>query len=47
MPMQAGDVPSTCADVTELEKEVGFKPATSIQQGIDNFVAWYREYFNK
>ncbi|PCI71137.1 MAG: capsular biosynthesis protein CpsI [Gammaproteobacteria bacterium] len=47
MPMQPGDVPSTCADVSELEKEVGFKPATSIQQGIDNFVAWYREYFNK
>ena len=47
MPMQPGDVPSTCADVTELEKETGFKPATSIQQGIDNFVAWYREYFNK
>ncbi len=47
MPLQAGDVPSTCADVSELEKAVGFKPNTPVQQGIDNFVAWYREYFSK
>ena len=47
MPMQLGDVPSTCADVSELEKAVGFKPNTSIQQGINNFVEWYREYFKK
>ena len=46
MPMQPGDVPSTCADVSELEKDVGFKPNTSIQEGINNFVAWYSEYFN-
>ncbi len=46
MPIQPGDVPSTCADVSELEKEVGFKPNTSVQQGINNFVQWYREYFN-
>lgn len=47
MPMQAGDVPSTCADVSELEEAVGFKPNTSIQTGINNFMAWYKEYFNK
>ncbi|MBV1910506.1 MAG: NAD-dependent epimerase [Kangiellaceae bacterium] len=47
MPMQPGDVPSTCADVSELEEAVGFKPNTSIQTGIDNFMAWYKEYFNK
>jgi UDP-glucuronate 4-epimerase len=47
MPLQAGDVPSTCADVSELEKAVGFKPNTSVQQGINNFVAWYRDYFNQ
>lgn len=47
MPMQMGDVPSTCADVSELEKAVGFKPNTSIQDGINNFVKWYRSYFNK
>ena len=45
MPLQAGDVPSTCADVSELEKAVGFRPNTPIQTGIDNFVVWYREYF--
>lgn len=47
MPMQPGDVPSTCADVSELETAVGFKPNTSIQEGITNFISWYREYFNK
>ncbi len=46
MPIQPGDVPSTCADVSELEKAVGFKPNTPIKHGINNFVAWYREYFN-
>lgn len=47
MPMQAGDVPSTCADVSELESAVGFKPNTSIQDGINNFIQWYRDYFKK
>lgn len=47
MPMQAGDVPSTCADVSELEEAVGFKPNTPIQTGINNFVAWYKEYYKK
>jgi len=45
MPMQPGDVPSTCADVSALERDVGFKPSTSIQDGIDRFVSWYREYY--
>ncbi len=45
MPMQPGDVPSTCADVSALENDVGFKPNTSVEQGIENFVSWYREYF--
>ncbi len=47
MPLQAGDVPSTCADVSELELAVGFKPNTPIQQGINNFVEWYRDYFKQ
>lgn len=47
MPMQAGDVPSTCADVSELENAVGFKPNTSIQTGINHFVEWYKEYFKQ
>ena len=47
MPLQAGDVRSTCADVSELEKAVAFRPNTPIQEGIANFVDWYRSYFNK
>jgi UDP-glucuronate 4-epimerase len=45
MPMQPGDVPSTCADVLALEQDVGFKPNTSVEDGIQNFVSWYRDYF--
>ncbi|CAH9019434.1 NAD-dependent epimerase [Candidatus Nitrosacidococcus sp. I8] len=45
LPMQAGDVPATYADVDDLMKDVGFCPATSIQDGITNFVAWYKDYF--
>jgi len=44
LPMQPGDVPATFADVTELEAAVGFKPKTSIEEGIRRFVAWYRNY---
>lgn len=45
MPMQAGDVPSTRADTTALSQDTGFKPDTSVKDGIARFVAWYREYF--
>jgi len=45
MPIQPGDVPSTCADVSALVNDVGFKPETSVQEGINKFVAWYRGYF--
>ncbi len=44
-PMQAGDVPATWADVDDLIAATGFKPATSIKQGIQNFVDWYKEYY--
>jgi UDP-glucuronate 4-epimerase len=44
VPMQPGDVPETCADVSDLERAVGFRPATSIEEGIRRFVAWYRSY---
>jgi UDP-glucuronate 4-epimerase len=43
-PMQPGDVPETCADVSDLEQAVGFRPATSIDEGIRRFVTWYRDY---
>ena len=44
LPMQAGDVPSTVADVSELEAATGFRPQTSVEKGIANFVQWYRQY---
>ena len=40
-----GDVPATEANVDDLVRDVGFKPATSIETGIANFVEWYRGYF--
>jgi UDP-glucuronate 4-epimerase len=45
LPMQPGDVPSTMADVTELEAAVGFRPQTTIQEGIRRFVEWYKDYY--
>lgn len=45
MPLQDGDVPETYADVADLEKAVGFKPATRIEDGIQKFVDWYRAYY--
>jgi UDP-glucuronate 4-epimerase len=43
-PMQPGDVPATFADVADLARDVGFRPSTSIEDGIARFVAWYRDY---
>jgi UDP-glucuronate 4-epimerase len=45
VPMQPGDVAETCADVDALIKQVGFRPATPIEDGIQRFVAWYRRYY--
>ena len=45
MPLQDGDVPATFADVSELNAWTGFRPETPVQQGIGNFVSWYRGYF--
>ena len=45
LPMQAGDVPATFADVDALVKDVGFKPSTTIEEGINNFIDWYRDYY--
>lgn len=44
LPMQPGDVPATYADVDDLMREVGFRPSTTIEDGIARFAAWYREY---
>lgn len=45
LPAQPGDVPKTCADVAALTQAVGFKPATTIEDGIHRFVAWYRDFY--
>jgi UDP-glucuronate 4-epimerase len=45
LPLQAGDVPATYADVDDLMADVGFKPQTPIEEGIKKFVAWYRDYY--
>ena len=45
LPLQAGDVPDTYADVTALVDDVGYQPRTPIAVGIANFVSWYKEYY--
>ena len=47
LPLQAGDVPATFANVDDLVEDLGYRPATPVQVGIDNFVRWYREFFGK
>nr|WP_281185111.1 NAD-dependent epimerase [Trichlorobacter lovleyi] len=46
LPMQAGDVPATFADIDELAAATGFRPATSLDDGIARFVAWFRSYYS-
>lgn len=43
--LQPGDVPDTFADVSELVADTGYRPATSVEEGVGRFVAWYRDYF--
>ena len=45
LPLQPGDVPDTLADCSDLERAVGYRPATPIEEGVRRFVAWYRGYF--
>ncbi len=45
MPLQAGDVPATWAKVDDLWENLNFKPETTVEQGIERFVSWYREYY--
>ncbi len=45
MPLQAGDVPDTYADVSDLIKDVNYKPDTSVEDGVKRFVEWYRDYY--
>ncbi len=43
-PMQPGDVKDTFADISAIERDLGFAPATRIDEGVPRFVAWYRDY---
>lgn len=45
LPLQPGDVPNTFADVSEIAAHVGYRPCTSVREGVANFVEWYRGYF--
>lgn len=45
LPMQAGDVLATFADVDDLTRDVGFKPSTTIEAGLEKFVAWYKAFY--
>jgi UDP-glucuronate 4-epimerase len=47
LPMQPGDVAETRADVDDLMRDVGFRPSTPIEQGVHNFVAWYRDHHRR
>ena len=45
LPMQPGDVKATAADISALEEWIGFRPKTSVKEGISKFVGWYKKYF--
>ncbi len=45
LPIQPGDVPSTASNCNELESWIGFKPNTSVSEGVKNFVEWYRDFY--
>ncbi len=45
LPLQMGDVPDTSSDCSELESWIGFKPKTSINQGVEKFILWYRSFY--
>jgi UDP-glucuronate 4-epimerase len=46
LPMQPGDIEATYADVTETTEAVGYRPTTSIDEGIPKFVSWFKQYHN-
>jgi UDP-glucuronate 4-epimerase len=47
LPMQAGDVPATCADTGELQRAVGYKPQTPVEVGVKRFAEWYQAYYRE
>ena len=46
LPLQPGDVPDTYADVSDLVREFGYQPKTSVQDGVGKFVEWYKSYYD-
>jgi len=47
VPMQPGDVPESLADIDDLMRDIGFRPSTPIEEGVRNFVGWYRDYHRR
>ena len=45
LPAQPGDVDQTYADISNLINDYNFKPKTTLKEGLDNFVKWYKEYY--
>ena len=45
LPLQPGDVPETFADVSDLVRDTGYKPETTIEDGVEKFIDWYMEYY--
>ena len=46
LPIQPGDVISTWADISELEKNFGYKPVTSVEEGMPKFIKWFKDFYN-
>jgi UDP-glucuronate 4-epimerase len=44
-PIQPGDVPSTYADIDDIVRDIGYSPSTSIEEGLPQFVEWYKDYY--
>ena len=47
LPLQPGDVPDTYDDVKDLVEQIDYKPSTTIEEGITNFINWYYEYYKQ
>ena len=45
LPLQPGDVPDTCANIDNLKSKFNYKPSTTVEKGVLNFVRWYQEYY--
>ncbi|MGH8609842.1 MAG: capsular biosynthesis protein CpsI, partial [Gammaproteobacteria bacterium] len=45
LPLQPGDVPDTYADVDDLAKDLGYRPSTTVEEGVPRFVQWYKDFY--